>query len=102
MFELQYAKQQQTSGGKPIVTLLTEGNVFAWGSPELKSICEVETKMFADMSRLAGESGWNDVNGPSTDLLQRLAVEMQPLLKVCVFTTTVVSLISMLFLIFAH
>ena len=88
MFELQYAKQQQTTHttGKPIVTLLTEGNVFAWGSAELKSICEVETKMFVDMSGLAGEAGWNDVNGPSADLLQRLAVEMQPLLKVCAVT----------------
>ena len=75
MLELRAAKAL-VDPVKPVVVVLTEGNPTSWGSvvgwanDEMKVLCDFQKKMFVDLSKLAGDPGWTEVDGPSEALLK--------------------------------
>ena len=66
----------QVDPSKPVVIVLTEGNPTSWGSvvgwanDEMKLLCDFQTKMYVDLSALAGDPGWVALDGPSETLLK--------------------------------
>ena len=88
---------------KAIVTVLTESNIFQWGTDEFKDLLKVQTTMFVDMGELAARPEWEskapspktspvaddpadeekeETHGPPPALLAELQVAMAPLLKI--------------------
>jgi len=81
MFELNYAKDL-TDPSKPVVTVLTEGNVFEWGNKELLRLCEVSTKMYVDLGDVAAQAGWSSAQGPTHEMIKELITATEPLIKI--------------------
>ena len=54
--ELQHARHVAK---KPVVVVIVEGNFWSWSTDSFKDLCDVKTKMFADLSEVACQA-WDD------------------------------------------
>ena len=54
--ELQHARN---GAKKPVVVVIVEGNFWSWSTDAFKELCDVKTKMFADLSEVACQA-WDD------------------------------------------
>ena len=79
MFELEHARQSK----KPVSVVVTEGNIWNWGTDAFKSACDIKTKMYTDLGEVANQPGWTDpdaIDGLVESLVG--AVEQKGLLKI--------------------
>jgi hypothetical protein len=67
---------------KPVIVFSTEPDVLSWASDELKDLCDFTGKMYVDISKASGMSGWDDADADLTNLLTELRNQLQPLYKV--------------------
>lgn len=80
MFELQEAKSMTPA--KVIVALSTEAEPLTWASTKLVDLCDLQRNMFVDIGAVAKE--WDGVgdSGPSTEMIKKLRLALEPLVKV--------------------
>ena len=81
MFEL----MESSKANKPIVTLVTEPSPFAWAGHNtvhgnVRSLCQLDTKMYVDISATCIKSGWDESPVPAA-LLEELKKGCESLIK---------------------
>ena len=76
--ELQHTRNKN----KPAVIVIVEGNFWTWSTDAFKELCDVKTKMFADLSEVACQA-WDDPDKVDS-LLDTLAAStaLQDVLKI--------------------
>ena len=79
MLELHHARE--LSPPKTVVTVITQPDIMAWGSPELKKLCGVPTKPVLDISGSAAMDGWDSLDGPTDAMKARVDEEVKELVK---------------------
>ena len=79
MFELQEA----VSSEKQLLTVILDQNPFNWASRELTDLCQLKSKLFISIAEFENED-WTSDDSPSPELLQRLRLALEPLVKVLI------------------
>jgi hypothetical protein len=68
---------------KTLVTLVIEDNPFAWANEEIKTLCEIKTKMFINIgNQIRNPLDWESDEGPTIEMINSLKVSLLPLYKV--------------------
>lgn len=80
MFELNETLHMTPT--KSVIALVTEPMPFNWANDELKTKCQLSTKMFVDLSELATEYDWMAENGPSNATIDQLRKKLATLTKI--------------------
>jgi len=80
-----YELIESTKAGKPILTLVTESNPFSWAGDNtshgnVRNLCQLETKMFIDISSTCNKKGWDECPVPPS-LLEELKKGCESLIK---------------------
>ena len=79
MLELRHARG--LSPPKTVVTVITQPDIMTWGSPEIKSLCDLPAQPVLDISESAALDGWDSLDGPTDAMKARVETEVKDLVQ---------------------